>query len=240
MKRILLLFAALAVAALAVTAVASAHQNGHRGDRNRDGLPDKWERAHHLSLKVNQARRDQDNDGLDNRREFEHGTDPMKADTDDNGVDDENEVNPVGTIASFTNGTLTITLANGQTVSGQVTPGTEIKCENENEVENARAARHGDGDNSGPGSSGSDDGANHDAGDDHGDDGAGTTPTTTAPAQPSNSGPGSANSGPGNANGDDNDEHACGPNPLTAGAAVKQAEAKLTSGGLVFEEIELR
>jgi Ni/Co efflux regulator RcnB len=167
MKRILLLVAALAVAALAVTAVASADQGRHhRGDRNRDGLPDKWERAHHLSLKVNQAPRDQDRDGLNNKREFEHGTDPNKADTDDNGVDDENEVNPVGTIASFTNGTLTITLANGQTVSGQVTPQTEIKCENEN----GDFRGDGGGDNSGPGSSGSgdDDGANHDAGDDHG------------------------------------------------------------------------
>lgn len=33
-----------------------------------------------------------------------------------------------GTVQSFTNGVLTIALANGQTVSGMVTPDTEIEC----------------------------------------------------------------------------------------------------------------
>lgn len=36
---------------------------------------------------------------------------------------------PAGTVQSFTGGVLTIALANGQTVSGQVTGDTEIKCE---------------------------------------------------------------------------------------------------------------
>jgi hypothetical protein len=110
MRRILITLAALALFALAVPAAASAHHGHKARDRNRDGLPDRWERQHHLSLKVNQAHRDPDRDGLDNRAEFEHGTDPRRADTDRNGVRDDNEVRPVGTIASFNrqNGMLTI------------------------------------------------------------------------------------------------------------------------------------
>src|SRR5215212_3915221 len=146
MRRMLIMVAAVALAALSVAAVASADR-GHRGDRNHDGLPDRGERRHHLSLKVNQAHRDPDRDKLDNRNEFRHGTDPNKRDTDDDGVRDRDEVNPVGTIASFDNGVLTITLRNGQSVSGRVTADTKIECENEDEV-SAMAAR--DGGNSGP------------------------------------------------------------------------------------------
>src|SRR3954468_9007111 len=153
MRRMLILTAALALAALSVAAVASADR-GHRGDRNHDRLPDRWERHHHLSLKVNQAHRDQDRDKLDNRDEFEHGTDPRKRDTDDDGVRDRDEVNPAGTIASFDNGVLTIILRSGQSVSGRVTPDIEIEGENEDGDE-AMAARDGGDGNSGPGSSSS-------------------------------------------------------------------------------------
>ena len=153
MRRMLILVAALALAALSVAAVASADR-GHPGDRNHDGLPDRWERHHHLSLKVNQARRDPDRDRLDNRNEFRHGTDPNKRDTDDDGVRDRDEVNPAGTIASFDNGVLTITLGNGQSVSGRVTADTKIECEDEDEA-TAMAAHDGGDDNSGPGSSSS-------------------------------------------------------------------------------------
>jgi len=34
---------------------------------NHDHIPDRWEKRHHLSLHVNQARHDQDRDRLDNR-----------------------------------------------------------------------------------------------------------------------------------------------------------------------------
>jgi hypothetical protein len=202
MRRMLILVAALALAALSVAAVASADR-GHRGDRNHDGLPDRWERHHHLSLKVNQARRDPDRDRLDNRNEFRHGTDPNKRDTDDDGVRDRDEVNPVGTIASFDNGVLTITLGNGQSVSGRVTADTKIECEDEDEA-TAMAA--------------------HDGGDD-------------------NSGPGSSSSGREEENEVENEvaveDRACGTDALKQGTTVKEAEAKLTSNGLVFEEIEL-
>jgi hypothetical protein len=246
MRRILITLAALALFALAVPAAASAHQRHTARDRNRDGLPDRWERQHHLSLKVNQAHRDPDRDGLDNRAEFEHGTDPRRADTDRNGVRDDNEVRPVGTIASFhrQNGMLTITLRNGQSVTGLVTPATRIECEDENEVENeqgddlARAARDGGGDdNSGPRSN-----------DDHQPSTTtATTPTSNSGPGSSNSGPGSVNSGPGNAEQGqrppnqpgDRDDESCGPAALAPGTPVREAEARLTADGLVFEEIEL-
>jgi len=233
----LILMAALALAALSVAAVASADRGhrGHRGDRNHDGLPDRWERQHHLSLKANQARRDPDRDRLDNRKEFEHGTDPNKRDTDDDGVRDRDEVNPAGTIASFNGGVLTITLRNGQSVSGRVTADTKIECENEDEAK-AMVARDGSGDNSGPGSTSSgreEENENEVENEvEHG-----TTTTTTSSA--GNSGPGSANSGAGNENENENEDRACGTDALKQGATVKEAEAKLTSGGLVFEEIEL-
>jgi hypothetical protein len=69
-----------------------AHHAKKKRDRNHDGLPDRWERRHRLSLKVNQARRDQDGDGLGNRGEFGNGTDPRDPDTDGDGVGDGNEV----------------------------------------------------------------------------------------------------------------------------------------------------
>ncbi|MFL5974834.1 MAG: hypothetical protein ACJ76G_06810 [Solirubrobacterales bacterium] len=234
MRRMLILVAALALAALSVAAVASADR-GHRGDRNHDGLPDRWERRHHLSLKVNQAHRDPDRDKLDNRNEFRHGTDPNKRDTDDDGVRDRDEVNPAGTIASFDNGVLTITLRNGQSVSGRVSADTKIECENEDEV-SAMAARDGGDDNSGPGStsSGREEENEVEVENENELEHSGTT-TTTTPS--SNSGPGSANSGPGDENEDE--DRACGADDLKHGVTVKEAEAKLTSNGLVFEEIEL-
>jgi hypothetical protein len=227
MRRMLILVAALALAALSVAAVASADR-GHRGDRNHDGLPDRWERHHHLSLKVNQAHRDPDRDKLDNRNEFRHGTDPNKRDTDDDGVRDRDEVNPAGTIASFDNGVLTITLRNGQSVSGRVTPDTKIECENEDEAK-AMAAHEGGDDNSGPGSTSSgreEENENENEVENEVEHGETTTTTTTS----SNSGPGSEN---------EDEDRACGMDALKQGATVKEAEAKLTSNGLVFEEIEL-
>jgi hypothetical protein len=88
-----------------------------------------------------------------------------------------------GTIASFTGDTLTITLNDGTTVSGKVTPRTEIECHSTSAsataAENGDRGRDdggsGDGNSSGPGPGGRsgesgrdgrDDGGDHDAGDD--------------------------------------------------------------------------
>src|SRR3954453_11269783 len=138
------------VPALAATALlalpAGAFAKG--ADSNHDGLPDTWETRHHLSLKSNQSGRDQDRDGLTNRGELRHGTNPQKADTDRDGLKDGAEVrtgnNPrrrdsdsdgvadgqehAGMIASFAGGVLTIKLADGSTVKGKVDDGTSVTC----------------------------------------------------------------------------------------------------------------
>ena len=92
------------------------HKIAHKTDHNHDGLPDTWEKANKLSLKVNQAGRDQDRDGANNAAEYVAGTNPRDSDSDDDGEMDGSET--VGTIASFaTDGTLVITTAGGH-VSG--------------------------------------------------------------------------------------------------------------------------
>src|SRR3954471_14626443 len=107
-------------ASLLLASAASAH------DRNRDRIPDRWERAHHLSLHVNQSRRDQDHDGLNNRGEYRAGMNPRDRDSDDDGVRDGRE--NAGSVTSFAGGVLTITLAQGGTLTATVTDATRIEC----------------------------------------------------------------------------------------------------------------
>src|SRR3954465_2005002 len=113
MRKLLFLSLAL-VAVLGIASSASAKAR----DRNHDRLPDRWERAHHLSLKVKQGKRDQDRDGLNNRGEFRAKTNPRDADTDNDGIKDGKE--HAGTVTSFEGGVLTITLAQGGELSGTV------------------------------------------------------------------------------------------------------------------------
>jgi hypothetical protein len=82
---------ALAALLLAIPSLASAPR-----DANSDNLPDRWEKRHDLSLNTNQAARNQDRDGLRNRAEFKHGTDPRDADTDDDGVADGDDTDADG------------------------------------------------------------------------------------------------------------------------------------------------
>ena len=213
--RTLLLLACAFAAVLAFPASGLARSHG---DRNRDGIPDRWERANHLSLKVNQARRDQDHDGLRNKAEFQAGDNPRDADTDNDGVEDGHE--KAGQVASFTGGVLIVHLFNGDDVKGTVDADTEFECRTAPTTTTAaRTADDGHGhdgdeddDNSGPGSN---DQGQGDAGDHHGDD-----------------------------EDDDNDREdhnqpGCDATKLTAGATVGEAELKATPAGLVFEEIEL-
>jgi hypothetical protein len=221
------------VAALAALLVVASSAAAAPKDKNRDRIPDRWEKKFKLSLKVDQANRDQDRDRVDNLNEFEEGTNPRDADTDDDGVmdgkedgdhdglnnrnedasandpddpdtdndgtEDGDEV--VGTIASFRDPVLTITLLGGGSVSGNVTASTRIKCETEDEQEDENEVEsHGL-------ATASDDGGS-------GDD---------------NSGPGSDNEGPGG------DENICTTADLTPGTMVHEAELE----GSSFEEIEL-
>jgi hypothetical protein len=158
---------ALATAALALVAslVLATLAAAGGGDRNRDRIPDSWEKQHRLSLKIDQSRRDQDRDGLNNRGEWRAKLDPRDDDSDDDGIDDGDE--NAGTVATFTGGVLTIALAKGGTLIAKVTAETEIECGDDA----AQASTDGPGDDD----EGEDDDQHGDHGDDdgdhHGDDG---------------------------------------------------------------------
>jgi hypothetical protein len=159
-----LLVAIGVLAMLAVPSVAAAKQR----DRNHDGIPDRWEKRHRLSTRVNQARRDQDRDHLRNRAEFLAGTDPRNADSDGDGLPDGEE--NAGTIASFdaTSGKLVIDVFGGETVSGLVTEETEIECRGQKD--GASSSDSGDGeegsDDDPQGEEPGDDGDQEESGDD--------------------------------------------------------------------------
>lgn len=108
-------------------------------DRNHDHIPDRWEKRFNLSLRVNQARRDQDHDGLNNRQEFLAETNPRNPDTNNDGIPDGEE--NAGRIESFDGETLVIDLFGGGTVSGKVTEQTEIEC---HRADSATASDTGD------------------------------------------------------------------------------------------------
>jgi hypothetical protein len=229
---------ALAVGALALLAMPGL---AAAKDRNHDHLPDRWEKRHHLSLKVNQAHKNQDGDRLRNRAEFLAGDNPRDDDSNDDGVMDGED--NAGTITSFDAGTgrLVINLFGGETISGLVNEGTEIECE-----DHSSASASSEGPGSGEAEPGDDRGGEGEVepGDDNGgqgeeepgDDNGGEEAGDDRDGD--NSGPGSQNSGPGR--GDDEDEVGnCTSADLVPGAVVQEAELKVANGQGTFEEVEL-
>jgi ribosomal protein L27 len=226
------------VAALA--AVSPAAALAHSGDRNHDGLPDRWEARHHLSLRVNEATRDQDHDGLNNLGELRRGTDPRKADTDGDGLSDGLEVRTgndprrrdsdadgtadgrenAGSVTSFSGGVLTIRLGDGSTVSGTVNDATHMSCRraDTHEIEAETTVHHRRGT------------VAHAASNGTGSQGADDTPHA---GEVENEHPTEVENEHGVENGDDS--AGCAAGQLTPGAMVH--EATLSSG--VFADIEL-
>jgi hypothetical protein len=134
----------IAIAAIGAALIAAPAQAAK--DRNHDRISDRWEKRHGLSLKRDQSRRDQDDDGLKNLGEFKARFDPRDQDSDDDGTEDGDE--GAGTISSFDPATreLVIDAFVGPDLSGTVTADTEIECEGDEPGED-----HHDGDHSGPG-----------------------------------------------------------------------------------------
>jgi hypothetical protein len=205
------------VIGLAILALVAASPAAAK-DRNDDGIPDRWEKKYDLSLKKDQARRDQDKDGARNKAEYRAKTNPRDADSDDDGTEDGDE--NAGTIESYDaeSGVLVINLFGGDTVSGVVDEDTRIECgcrapdpsEEEETEEPTELAFPGpaeegesDEDSSGPG----------------------------GPGGPHHGGPG--HHGPGGG------ESACSTEDLVAGTAVHEAELKVTADGLVYTSVKL-
>ncbi|MGN6217668.1 MAG: hypothetical protein ACTHN7_12060 [Solirubrobacterales bacterium] len=209
------------VAFLAMPSLAAAK------DRNHDHIPDRWEKKHHLSTKVNQARRDQDHDGLNNRQEFLAGDNPRDKDSNNDGVMDGEE--NAGTIASFDEetGKLTINLFGGETLSGFVNEETEIECEDHSGATASASSE----DNSGEAETGDDNGGEEEAGDDRGNDGE--------QVGDDNGGQGEEEPGDDNSMGDEDNAGNCTAADLTPGAVVQEAELKVENGKATFEKVDL-
>jgi hypothetical protein len=197
-------------------------------DRDRDGVDNGNELAQGTSPQDrdsdddgrNDGREDRDRDGLSNAGEDRTGNDPRDRDTDDDGTLDGKET--VGTVASFKDGVLTITLPDGTSVSGAVTDQTEIGCESEDELE--------DGTSPVVVAASDDDAREDDADEQEGDN--------------SDRGPRGRhrddNDGPGTDNEHDGDEdNRCTTADLAPGTRVHEAEIKLSPTGPWFEEVKL-
>jgi hypothetical protein len=158
----------LLAALLALAGLLAFAGSASAKDRNHDRIPDRWETRHHLSLHHNQARRDQDRDGLRNRAEFKAGTNPRKADSDNDGIGDGDE--NTGTVVSFDGTVLKISVfGQSDPLVGQVDQGTEIECDESGDASMSSHGDDGPGDDQGGDDQGGDQG-DDDQGDDHGDD----------------------------------------------------------------------
>ncbi len=225
-------------------AAAKAKQRAARAaDRNRDGLPDKWEKRYKLSLKVNQAQRDQDADGVVNRSEYTGGTNPRKADSDNDGVDDGSE--DLGRVLSFdaTTSVLKITDASGDTLSAKVGEWTSIECVTDavtspivgppsaSSARRGEGPRGGSGGNSGPNRGGQDgDGDDYD---DHPDDG------DDYDDHPGDGDDYEDHPDGEDPSGDDGEYVDCGTEVLVAGAVVHEAALRLSATGKQWLKIEI-
>jgi hypothetical protein len=247
MKKLkMLLFGAALAALLAVPGAAMAKSH----DRDHDKLPDKWEHKFHLSTHHKSGKGDPDKDGLNNRGEFKSKTNPRRADSDRDGVNDANDdqdddgVDNVDEQREHTNpcdadsdndGT-----HDGDEVLGTVdsfvedssNPGTGVLTITlaDNTKVSGKVGSDTEIECRTPRTAG-DDGMTHerhDGGDERGDD--------------DHSGPGRG----GDAEGDDDHgdrgddgERQCTTADLTPGTSVHEAELQGSGAGAVFEEVKL-
>lgn len=198
MKRMLITAATSSVLAIAMPGVAIAAHSGQRHHRNHHAR-----RAHHARVMV-------------------FGTAMTPAATTPSTPASGTPQTPstpaggetAGTVASFTNGVLTITLTDGSTVSGKVTEQTEIHCQS------ATAGGQGE-----------------DQGDDNGNDESSST-TTARMSSHDGQGGESGQDGGGDHQGNEG-QQSCTSAALVPGAVVREAELSVGSGGSIWHQIDL-
>ncbi|NUS50621.1 MAG: hypothetical protein HOQ22_06200 [Nocardioidaceae bacterium] len=83
---------ATAFALIGTLALATPSASAVSADRDHDGMPNRWEAAHGLNPRVANGGGDADHDRLSNLAEFRHRTDPRDEDSDNDGMDDGDEV----------------------------------------------------------------------------------------------------------------------------------------------------
>ncbi len=91
-RRGVAVLAGLATTATTAVLLMPAAADAARRDADRDGMPDRWEARHGLSVTKKNARGDKDRDGLRNLAEYRRGSDPSDEDSDNDGMDDGDEV----------------------------------------------------------------------------------------------------------------------------------------------------
>jgi len=244
----ILIAAVFALVMFSLPGVASAK------DRNRDRIPDRWEKQHRLFLKKDQRKFDQDRDGLKNRGEWLAGTSPRDRDSDDDGTVDGKENAGVVTTYDAESGVLKITLYGGGAITGTVNDGTEIECadvagppegEGEPEEDSARVDSSGRGLSSGGGSSlyrengngTEDDGTEDDGTEDDGteDDDPGCTCEDESGYEDDDEA----------GYEDDSEDHgedcggSCSVDDLAPGVIVREADVSYRGRGVVFTGLEI-
>lgn len=228
--------AVLLTTAVAVPAVLSTADAKPR-DRDRDGMPDRWEQRYGLDGRHGDARGDRDRDGLRNLAEYRARTNPRRRDSDRDGETDGQE--HAGTVLSYADGVLSLALQDGSALTGKVTHRTEIECETP-----AMTPRHQDEDED-------DDDQPRPTDDDHDEDDTGptttsttttgttgTTGTTPSPTSPGPTVPGDDHDDD-DQEGEDGDDRSCGTGGLVAGAHVRDAVLQLSARGRTFREVHL-
>jgi hypothetical protein len=146
-----------------------------------------------------------------------------------------------GTIASFDadSGRLTIETRSGNSISGLVDGSTKIKCEGQGEAVRHHNRGEGRRGRSGEAEPGDDHGGRGEAepGDDHG---GGENSGPGSGGSDDNSGPGSGSGNSGPSGHDDNGVGAnCTTAALVAGALVQEADLEIEHGTARFDEVEL-
>jgi hypothetical protein len=240
MKKLgILIVGAAAVAAMLLSAGAASAK-----DRNHDQIPDKWEKKFHLSLKVDQANKDQDRDKVDNLNEFQEGTNPRDRDSDDDGVADGKEDRDHDGLNNK-NEDMTANLPDDKDTDND---GAKDDDENAGVIHSFDGTTlvidlAGGGQVSGLVTQNTEiecenENEIENEMEDLNDDSAKTSSDNSGPGS-ENSGPGSVNSGPGNDEGmdDEDEDDVCTTADLTQGTVVHEAE--FLEGSNVFREVEL-